>query len=436
LSTGSSKQPQINYPGSTVNTSSVNIFFQKLYKEIYRKTSSVIDFLFLKINLPYHPFSKSIRDEKPKIVFVGEGLHARISRIAKWIKRDGHFSIVLISNKIGYLKEFSNDEWDGVFLFRNQYHLNRILKQIKGVYLFHAFAPKSFYPDLVRQFVKEPFLIDMQDVLACYYGLDPDMRWLKKELPYEKNCLLYSDGIVAHSLEPNIAIRKYATKNEPPKIFFPLCSDNDMFLNNCKKLDPTDIHFVYAGGVAGSHRDKTHYGSIQFHELIKVLDDQHIHFHIYPSPTNVRADYKEYEQMAKNTEFFHFHSPVSQEAIAAELNRYHFGVLPFFSTHSKQSEDKYKYATSLKLFNYIEAGIPVLVSKDLIYQSWIVGRYNAGILIGKEDLTRIRQVVMRTDYSSLVENLIKRREELSLKVHIPRLLTFYHEIKENSVSNS
>ena len=379
--------------------------------------------------MPYHSFRQLLISEAPKIVFVGDGMVPRISRMAKWIKRDGRFFTVLITNKIGYVEKFSNREWDGVFLFRNQYHLMRILKQIKGVYLYHGFAPKSFYPDFVRQFVKEPFLIDMQDVYACYYGLNPGTRWIKAELPHEKNCLQLSDGLIGHSLEPNVALRKYG-KTKPPSLFFPLYCDNDCFRGNEKRPDAENIHFVYAGGVAGSHRDKNHYGSIQFHELIKILDNQHIHFHIYPSPSNFKADYEEYVQIAQISEYFHFHAPVSQEALTAELSKYHFGLLPFFSMHSKQSKDKYKYATSLKLFNYIEAGIPVLVSEDLIYQSWIVRRYHAGISIGKEDLTRIGEVVLRQDYSKLVADLIQQREKIALKVHIPRLLNFYQEVAE------
>ena len=183
-----------------------------------------------------------------------------------------------------------------------------------------------------------------------------------------------------------------------------------------------------SGGVAGSHRDKTHYGSIQFHDLIRVLDAQQIHFHIYPSPSNARADYEEYEQIDKATGYFHFHAAVSQDAMAAELGRYHFGILPFFSSHSSQSGDKYKYATSLKMFNYIEAGLPILVSGDLVYQSWIVRRYEAGITIRQEDLVNLRQVVTGCDYAAMVAKLTARREEISLKVHIPRLLRFYGEV--------
>ena len=419
-----------------MNISAAKIFITKVYRVAYPKISSIIDFLLMTMNFPYRPLRKAVGGGKPKIVFTGDGIMPRISRMAKWIKRDGHYSTVLISSKLSFVEKFSNDAWDGVFLFRNQYHLKRILKQIGGVYLYHGFAPKSFYPDQVRQFVKEPFLIDMQDVFTCYYGLNPGIRWLVKELPIEKDCLLHSSGIVAHSLEPNVAIRKFAGEKKPPAIFFPLYCDNDQFLENKKQLDPDDIHLVYAGGVAGSHRDKSHYGSIQFHELIRNLNEQRIHFHIYPSPSNIRADYEEYVQIAETTPYFHFHAAVPQESIAGELNKYHFGVLPFFSAHSEQSKEKYKYATSLKLFNYIEAGLPVLVSKDLTYQSWIISRYGAGIVVGKSDMTRMKQVITAQDYSALVAGLLRRREEISLRVHIPRLLTFYRQVagRRDSIS--
>ena len=412
-----------------VNTSSAKIFISKVYREAYRKISSIFDFLLLKLDMPYPPARRSSLNQKLKIVYVVDGMMPRASRISKWVKRSTNFSTILIANKIGFLENFSNDEWDGVFLFRNQYHLKRILGQVKGVYLYHGFAPKSFYPDLVRQFVKRPFLIDYQDVFTCYYGLDPKTRWIKRELPFEKNCLLLSQGIVAHSLEPNIAVRKYAEK-KPPALFFPVYCDDDTFLDNDKQLDAGEIHFVYAGGIAGSHRDKTHYGSIQFHDLIRVLENQQIHFHIYPSPTNVGADCEEYEQIAQTSNYFHFHPAVSQEAIASEVNRYHFGILPFFSTHSNQSKDKYKYATSMKLFNYIEAGIPVLCSEDLVYQSWIVRRYDAGVVIGKDDMLKIRQIVMAQDYRAVTGNLMARRKEISLSRHIPRLIKFYQEVTQ------
>jgi hypothetical protein len=391
--------------------------------------SSGVDWVLFLINLPYGSLPKLTSSDQKMIVFVGDRVILRSSRMAKWVKRNGNFHTILLCHKLYFIKKFSNNEWDKVLFYRNKFHLLRIIRQLKDVYLFHGFAPSSYYPDLVRQHVKIPFIIDMQDVYACYYGLKPGIRWIKAELPHEKNCLQFSDGLIGHSLEPNVASRKYG-RIKPASLFFPLYCDNDYFQNNTKSLEADDIHFVYAGGVASSQRDKAQYGLIQFHELIRILSGQKIHLHIYPSPTNFKADYTEYEQLSDQSDYFHFHHSVSQDHLASELNKYHFGLLPFFQKNSGQSPEKFKYATTLKLFNYIEAGIPVLVSEDLVFQNWIIKRYNGGLTIKLEDIYHMKKIISTIDYSEMVAGLIKHREEISLKTHIPRLIKFYGRVAE------
>jgi hypothetical protein len=410
-----------------VNPGKLSILFIKIYRLIYDILSSGVDWVLFLINFPVGSLPNLSMSELRIIVFIGDRVILRSSRMAKWVKRNGNYFTILLCHKLYFVEKFSNSEWDKVLFYRNRFHLLRIIRQLKHVYLFHGFAPKSYYPDLVRQHVKVPFIIDMQDVYACYYGLNPEIRWIKAELPHEKNCLQLSDGLIGHSLEPNVALRKYG-RIKPASLFFPLYCDNDYFKSNLKSLDADNIHFVYAGGVAGSQRDKAQYGLIQFHDLIRILSDQKIHFHIYPSPTNFKADYTEYEQLSDDNDYFHFHLSVSQDHLASELNKYHFGLLPFFQINSGQSADKFKYATTLKLFNYIEAAIPVLVSEDLAYQNWIIKRNNAGITIKPGDIYHMKKIISSIDYSALVAGLIIKREEISLKTHIPRLIKFYSHV--------
>lgn len=410
-----------------LNRPSAGILIRKLQREIYRRATSVVDLLLLTLSGPLPFLRKPVRCPAPVVVFLAEGIVPRISRTAKWIKRESGFSVVLVAAGTGFTEAFSNDGWDDVLLYRNGYHLLRILLRLKGVYLFHAFAPKSHYPDLVRRHAAAPFLIDMQDVYACYYGLSPGVRWIRAELPREKACLQRSGGVIAHSLEPNVALRIHGGK-KPPTLFFPLYCDSDYFRENRGAPGDGGLHLVYAGGVAGSHRDRAQYGLIQFHSLIDTLSAQGIHFHIYPSPTNFRADWIEYEAIAGRNRYFYFHPAVPQDDLPDQLNRYHFGILPFFRINSGQSENKFRYATALKLFNYIEAGIPVIVSRDLVFQSWIVKRYDAGLVIGPDDIPRLGGILAGADYPALAARLAARRAELSLKKHIPRLLQFYRRV--------
>lgn len=408
---------------------SAKIFFVKLKWFLFERITSVTDFVLYAMNFPVSLSVNLKRTEKKVIVYLGEQLPARIPRMAKWVKRSGEYSTVLVCSQRGYFEKFSNSEFDAVFLFRNEFHLKRILKHLPKISLIHAFAPKSYYPNIARKAVKAPFVLDLQDVYSIYYGLHPTLGWLKKELPHEKECLEKADGIVAHSLEPNVAFRKYGIKKKPKTIFFPLYCDDDVFQNHEKKLDHDDIHLVYAGGVAGLHRNPKQYGNIQFHDIINILSRQKIHFHIYPSPSNIPADYEEYEQIAKQNSFFHFHEPVALDKLAKELSKYHFGILFFFKGLSDQSDDKLKYATTLKLFNYLEAGIPTIVSKDLGYQSWMVERNQAGLTIENiNDLASLKEKIFQINYEILLQSLKEKRDILSIGKNVERLLRFYSAI--------
>jgi len=417
-------------------SASYRILLNKIRWFAYEKLTSFSDAILYFLNIPITG-AKVLNSEKDKIiVYVGEFLPPRIPRLAKWTKRSGNYKAVLLCHKRGFYEKFSTPEIDLILLFRNPWHLKRIIRTLPAPYILHGFAPKSKYPYIASQECKKrnpivPFVIDYQDVFAIYYGTNTNIRWLKQELPYEKLCFQKADGVVAHSLEPREGMKAWGIGKAGKRIFMPLYTDNDFFCNTQKKYDTKDIHFVYAGGVVGSHRDKKHYGATQFHWLIDYLSEQKIHFHIYPSPSVQKADYEEYVEIAKTNSFFHFHSAVAQSDLSKELSKYHYGLMPFFTVNSSQSDLKHKYATTLKLFNYAEAGIPILPSADVIYQSWLVKRYKLGIPIAKmEDFKNIRPIIEQRPYSEQVNDVLAGRDKLSLKQHIPRLIKFYESLRK------
>lgn len=391
-----------------------------------RKVSSLYDrLLFLAGIRP--PVKFSYDPGKRIVIYLGENLPPRIARMVKWLKKTEPLTAILVCSKDGFHKKFSNDFFDKVVLFRNEWHLYRILKSFKDKHvLIHSFGPKTFYADKARVFMKQnKFLYDMQDVLCIYYGMDTEIRWFRREFPHEKNVLSLSDGLVSHGLEPLPATKLYGIKKRPPLLFFPLYCDNDFFQDNTKELKQDDIHLVYAGEIMGSFRDKRQFGNVQFHELIDVLSKQKIHFHVYPSPSTLPLYFEEYRQVEKQNPFFHLHKAVAQDELAKELSKYHFGIIPFFKANTGQSDDKYKYSTALKLFNFIEAGIPTIVSEDIEFQCWIALRYKAGIAIKKNDISSLKRIIEKTDYRKTVTGLLAEREKISLKRNISHLAEFY-----------
>lgn len=402
----------------------LNVLWMKVRRELRTRGTALLDHLFLRAGIGVRPLPRA---HAPYLLFVCELLPARAGRIAKWVARTADKRIVLLCHRDGFIPEFANAGFAHVVLYRNAWHLRRILRALPRPELVHGFAPKSKYPDVVRRFLQPqgvPYIHDLQDTLVVYYGTEVKPRWLREELPHERACMAGADGLVAHSLEPNEGFRRYgiARKDRPPTLFFPLYCDDDLFVDNVPKISDTEIHLVYAGGVAGSHRDPKHYGNIQFFGLIGTLTKQGLHFHIYPSPTNIRADVEEYEALARTNPRFHFHAPVPQEKLAGELAKYHYGILPFFKELSEQSEAKLKYATTLKLFNYLEAGLPIIVSRDLGYQSWLVERYGAGLSVAMKELPDL------AIHIQLMGRMELGKTRLGMKAAAERLRDFYQRI--------
>jgi len=409
------------------NSKVVELLFIKIKNELFNRITSVIDFLFFYLKLhsvkPY-----SFPGNQLGIIYLGENLPPRIARMYKWLKRKYAINGVLVCAQNGYNSKFVEMEFDSVYLFRNKWHLYGILQKINGANLIHAFGPKSYYPDMARQFMPlTKFVYDMQDVLGIYFGLNTDIRWFQKEFPHEKNCLQFADGLVSHGLEPIPAYRVYGIKEKRNRLFFPLFCDDDRFCDNVHKLSD-GFHVVYAGEIQNSNRDKKQFGNIQFDDLIDELSHQKIHFHVYPSPSTNPLLYNQYLEVANTNPYFHLEKSVAQSELSKELSKYHYGIIPFFKSTSGQSNDKYKYSTALKLFNFIEAGIPTICSEDIEFQAWILKRNYAGFSISQEDVKTLGAKLNSIDYTAIQRNLIRNRPRLSLANNIHSLYKFYNRI--------
>jgi hypothetical protein len=407
--------------------SRIKILWYKIRLRLQLDVSSAWDFCAYSLaNLRSEPAKKA--PEKIRLLFLCELLPARAGRMAKWLNRLPEYEVILLCHQSGYVKEFAEDNFHAVWTYRNPWHLRSRLRQLAPFSLIHAFAPKCYYPEIARQATEVPFVLDMQDVIVTYHGLMPPFAWARKELQYEKSCLRHADLVIGQSLEPRVGFLRYDISPRPKTMFFPLYCDEDAWQPNEGKHLREGIHLVYAGGIAGSHRDRRQFGILQFHSLIASLAKQEIHFHVYPSPSTLKPDYEEYFGIAAKNPFFHMHDPVSHHQLTQELARYHFGILPFFREDSDLKEDKMVYSTSLKMYNFIEAGLPVLISRDIAYQAWMIQRGKAGKLIKKDDVPTIREQIEALDYQQLLSQVTEYRASLALSAHIPRLVQQYEHL--------
>lgn len=400
--------------------------FSILIKKIAERTlywsTYIPDFLFFQLTKRKTPKEKIV-------VFVGMYMHARVARMARWVKQTSNRKCILVAQKAVFTPALSNDSFDKTFLFRNKWHLLKILKSYGGRnVIIHSFGPPHEAAfELIKlskeKNEKQVILFDFQDLMISNFGLNPPFSYMKKDLDREKFILNNADGIVAHSLELQTA-KKYFGEIKTPKLFFPLYVDNVAFKEKANKIDD-ELHLVYVGGVHSKFQNKDYFGGLQLYWLVEKLNEQKIHFHIYPAPTNRKEDLIDYIKFDKKFDYFHLHEPVSQANLIEEINKYDFGVIPFFHNTNNKLNAKRTYCTTLKLFNYIEAGIPMIIGEDTAFENFLGQRFNSSISFTYEMFDDVRKNLSSINYNETLEHIRQTRETYSLENNIQKLLEFY-----------
>lgn len=403
---------------------SIKLLIYKVKVKLRLEINSFFDKILFKIGVPDRSLSTS---NGKRIIYLGEFLPSRISRVSKFVKRNSDYKTVLVALKSGTKEKHNTGVFDETVLFRNQWHLRRILKHLSKDDIIHSFGPPCLYPKITMQEANIPVFYDIQDIQVINYGIDPPLSYMKRDIANEKYCFENTTGVISHSLEPQYIKRIYNMELSHKMCFFPNYCDDDFLVEN-PHTNLDEIHIVYAGSVHGKHRDKAHFGITQFHEKIVQLAEQKIHFHVYPSPSQPEADYEDYVKLDKSSEYFHYHEPIHHDKLTKELSKYHFGFLPFFQSEYGRLPEKLTYATSLKLFNYVEAGIPVIVTEELAFQRWMLQRYSAAIVMKEPgDVKRIREFVEAFDYQKAQRDIYANRQHILLSKNIHRMINWYSE---------
>lgn len=408
-------------------------FIRKVKNRLTTDFSGAWDRLLLGLKIPVRvPIPDG---EGPLLLYTGERYQHHVPRIAKWVVRKSNWRTMLICHRHYFPKKYDSEVYHSKATFRNPWHFRRMLLLLrKEVDLVHAFGPYSLYPGIIRRETDIPLIDDLKDINISYFGEDPPFAYLKRDLPHERYLMENANGIISSSFEAVNAYREYGIVKRPPSIFFPIYTENDLFTEGKREFDPAEIHIVYVGGVVGAHRDPRQYGTIQFHKVIEQLSAQKIHFHIYPAPSTLPEDYEEYREMAKANSFLHLHDPVPQAQLADEIAQYDFGWLAFYLEDTSRRFEKLGRGTSVKLFNYFESGVPVIISPDLDFQAFMARRYGAAIVTHKAEIPELGNRIRNLDYPQMRQTLIKRRAQLSVEAQIGRLLDFYDRFSKRSAS--
>ncbi|MGA1822210.1 MAG: glycosyltransferase [Thermoplasmatota archaeon] len=206
-----------------------------------------------------------------------------------------------------------------------------------------------------------------------------------------------------------LARRKYNIPEENSMVFPNYAMRSDIHEQKDKISEKEGgVHIVYEGVLSfDGYR-------APLLELFKKIAEMGIHIHIYGigDPDVLRR----YLELQKRSAYYHFHEGLEHDLLMGELTRYDFGLIPFFPP----GKEREHFDTMLpnKIFDYLAAGIPVIVP-DSISMARFVRKFGCGIILG--DLDELR--------SRLEGSKIRiRREDFIIETHIEELLSSFRRV--------
>lgn len=354
-------------------------------------------------------------------------------KIAKYLRDSGKYETVLISfNKVdrkffetGYDK-IINLEISQKFSFKNLFFFIKKMLSKKRAKFFSEI--KSLHPyiiqvnnlDLLTWF--SLFLIDAR-VPKIYYAYDI-LAFYRKKFSLRENFLKKIEkyyfqnmgGILHKGPKEELTFLDYPV-NAPDLSLLPGCLEE--WTHTPKEKSMKEIHLV----VAGPPLEGSYYAH-SFKNIIKDITFQKIHVHTY-GKSLINDEYFLNEE--KNNFYFHYHDRVDPKELNKEISKYHYGLVPDFFNKTINPL-WYKTGIPNKMFNYLEAGLPTVVTKDLRASAEIVKKHKIGICIDYKDIKELRSILDNLNYENLQKNVRIAQKELSIDRITKDLENFYEKI--------
>ncbi|VVB82610.1 Uncharacterised protein [uncultured archaeon] len=384
---------------------------------------------------------------KKQIVFIEPQATVNSYRIARSLKLTKRYETILFCfAKVD--KDFYNKAYDRIFVLEldHKFRLNNLIALFKKLL---SKEKKYFFREMGKI---EPYLFQIsgpdlftlislfhlkENIPKIYYSNDTwgiAKRWLlfkkfgfKGEFQRicEKICFRKVDGVLNKSSIKQFELLSY--KVNVPKIALPP-SPFDEFIFYSKNKN-REINLVHGGNPNPTIKKR-----INFLEIIKGVTSQKIYFHTY-GPCVVEKDDMIYRREAKKNKYYCIHEKVSPYKLNEEMSKYSFGSLLDFwdETEFKKNPAMVNTDMGSKMINYLEAGLPMIVSDQMEYITEIVKKYGLGLVINIKDLKNLREIIEKQDYVQLKKNIKKFQEEFKMSRVIKEIENFYERVATNSI---
>ena len=322
--------------------------------------------------------------------------------------------------------------------------------------IYHVSAKMNYdIAELLVKFKPGKIVIDTYDALQGMLKDEILIRdGLQSHLEKEKFCWENADGLCCRHIESQFAKKKLGLKFRGKRILFLDYGWGNELHSSIRREDAQkladsrssaekkrEIHIVYPGNIPLSHESMFQLW------LAARFREEEIHYHIYPPPLllsvvtaqygiTFEAAFKSYIEHSFENPYFHFHRPIPAERVVSEISQYNFGISvssrdfkeidASLNMDNDYTEHKDHYAIASKIFDFFEAGLPVLIHSKGKFARFIASRYK-GAVEATEDVIFNRERLLEIE-EKIKANAVISSQKYAISAHIPRLIKFYNTV--------
>jgi hypothetical protein len=187
-------------------------FTRKLNFFLTEKSSELFDRFLLSTGVEDHALSSLATTDT--IVFSGLSLNHRVTKNLKYLKRYGKYNLLLLKHRSDAFNDFDRSFFHSEIIYRNKFHLKRLLFHSDKLKLIYAYASKPSYAKAAIEAASCKTIFDPYDCWIVYYGKNPEQSWMKKEIVEEEYCFSNASGILARNLEAKKSMEIFGLKKK------------------------------------------------------------------------------------------------------------------------------------------------------------------------------------------------------------------------------
>ncbi|MCG8556585.1 MAG: hypothetical protein MJD61_15035 [Proteobacteria bacterium] len=198
--------------------------------------------------------------------------------------------------------------------------------------------------------------------------------------------------------------------------------------------DPRRLRLVFAGGVVAvePRRPPALFGDAQLVGTFAPLVEAGLQLDVYNNPLladggSYEVLYREHLELARRHANYRFVEGGPPWELNRTLAEYDYGLMVYDFTGNLVGDKHMRSMIPAKLFMYLEAGLPVLVSSRIAAACRLVEQYGCGVAVEPVQLRDFPEFLRGLQHEELRRGAARARERLAMDGQIERLIAIYQD---------